>query len=273
MADLDTPIIPSATSIVIHSGNIISWNRLKRQTTRSPSDELKTSLVATLNSWSKHVNRENARNLQNVECFDTKYISKIPVEERDSLKLTAKLFLNNVEPELIRQSLERVCKELDVTKVDLVLLSMPERPFEEELTVEHFKPVWEVLENMVDEGKLESLGVSDLDVHMLAQLNEWARIKPSINQVNLQACCRMPPDLMEYAKEHEIQLLTHSDPKEILSPKVFRDVMADTCHPEDGINWYPSWTLRYSALVKNRGIIKMKGYIAQAQRLSQQEMF
>ncbi|XP_070532578.1 glutamate--cysteine ligase regulatory subunit-like [Ptychodera flava] len=273
MADFDTPVIPSATSIVIHSGNIINWNRLKRKTTRSPAEELNVSLVATLNSWLKHVDRDHVRNLQSVACFDTKYIDKIPSEERDSLKVTVKLFACNIEPEMMRQALDRVCSELDVNKVDLLLLSMPERPLEEDLTVDHFKPVWEVLENLVDEGKIETLGVSDLDKTMLEELHDWARIKPSINQVNLQVCCQMPPDLTEYAKEKEIQLLTHSDPKDILPPKVFRDLMSDTCHPEDGMNWYPSWSLRYSALVKCRGIIKMKGYIARAQRLSQQEIF
>ena len=38
------------------------------------------------------------------------------------------------------------------------------------------------------------------------------QVKPSINQVNLDSCCVMPPELVEFAKECDIQLLTHSDP-------------------------------------------------------------
>lgn len=39
------------------------------------------------------------------------------------------------------------------------------------------------------------------------------KIKPSSNQVNLASCCVMPPDLTAFAKEFDIQLLTHNDPK------------------------------------------------------------
>lgn len=39
------------------------------------------------------------------------------------------------------------------------------------------------------------------------------QIKPSSNQVNLASCCVMPPDLTAFAKEFDIQLLTHNDPK------------------------------------------------------------
>ena len=38
-------------------------------------------------------------------------------------------------------------------------------------------------------------------------------MKPSSNQVNLASCCVMPPDLTAFAKEFDIQLLTHNDPK------------------------------------------------------------
>lgn len=39
------------------------------------------------------------------------------------------------------------------------------------------------------------------------------QVKPSSNQVNLASCCVMPPDLTAFAKEFDIQLLTHNDPK------------------------------------------------------------
>lgn len=39
------------------------------------------------------------------------------------------------------------------------------------------------------------------------------QVKPSSNQVNLASCCVMPPDLTAFAKEFDIQLLTHSDAK------------------------------------------------------------
>ena len=47
----------------------------------------------------------------------------------------------------------------------------------------------------------------------VSMLLVWLQIKPLVNQVNLESCCVMPKDLVEYAKENDIQLLTHNDPK------------------------------------------------------------
>ena len=63
-----------------------------------------------------------------------------------------------------------------------------------------------------------------LTLHILSQiakLNEPSisnnfhcpQIKPVVNQVNLDSCCVMPKDLIEYAKSNDIQLLTHNDPR------------------------------------------------------------
>ncbi|KAJ8870391.1 hypothetical protein PR048_029412 [Dryococelus australis] len=37
-------------------------------------------------------------------------------------------------------------------------------------------------------------------------------VKPSIIQINLATCCVVPPALQEFTKDHNVQLLTHSDP-------------------------------------------------------------
>lgn len=38
------------------------------------------------------------------------------------------------------------------------------------------------------------------------------QVKPNIVQINLTACCVVPPALQEFTKQNDIQLLTHSDP-------------------------------------------------------------
>lgn len=49
--------------------------------------------------------------------------------------------------------------------------------------------------------------------HSLTTYLLMYQVKPSSNQVNLASCCVMPPDLTAFAKEFDIQLLTHNDPK------------------------------------------------------------
>ena len=37
-------------------------------------------------------------------------------------------------------------------------------------------------------------------------------MKPCINQVDVSTCCVIPQDLQDFAKQNDIQLMTHSDP-------------------------------------------------------------
>lgn len=75
------------------------------------------------------------------------------------------------------------------------------------------KQLWETLETYANDGKICQLGVADLDTDTLMQLYKTCEIKPTIAQINLSACCVVPPSLQSFCATHEIQLLTHSDPE------------------------------------------------------------
>ncbi|KAM4021809.1 glutamate--cysteine ligase regulatory subunit [Anomaloglossus baeobatrachus] len=161
---------------------------------------------------------------------------------------------------------KEACSTLAVTQLDSVIIAPP--PLEDgiTLTLEHLQPYWRELESLVQDNKVVAIGTSDLDKPLLEQLYLWAQIKPSSNQVNLASCCIMPPDLTAFAKQYDIQLLTHSDSKEILSEPSFQDALREGVQGATVECWSPEWILRYSVIVKTRGIIKSKGYIIQAKR-------
>lgn len=73
--------------------------------------------------------------------------------------------------------------------------------------------LWEILETNAHDGKITQLGIADLDTDTLMQLYNSCEIKPTIAQINLSACCVVPPSLQSFCATHEIQLLTHSDPE------------------------------------------------------------
>lgn len=87
-----------------------------------------------------------------------------------------------------------------------------------------------------------------------------------MNQVNLTSCCKMPEDLMEYAKINNIQLTTHSDPKEVLSVESLQSNLKKHSHEYDSHGWVHLWMARYTLILKGRGIVKSKGYIVNCQR-------
>ena len=78
----------------------------------------------------------------------------------------------------------------------------------------------------------------------------------------MDVCCSPPEDLVAFCKEKDIQLLTHNDPREIVSEAVMEEILSSHLkHEKDKLGWQVGWVARYSALVKCRGIIHTKGYL------------
>lgn len=154
---------------------------------------------------------------------------------RDELKVGAKVFLNDFSKEKLRVAIDTALRILDVTCLNsLVLAYHPKTNLtngdasvhepEVKEGVIHWgdgtgkcfndlKQLWTILEEYVDEKKICLLGVSDINCETLKELYESAKHPPSITQINLSACCVVPPDLKDFCHEKEIQLLTHSDPQ------------------------------------------------------------
>ncbi|WAR13108.1 GSH0-like protein [Mya arenaria] len=243
----DIPVVPKAGSLLLNSGNIVNWNRLKRKPSQSPtiSECIGTTFQAFINGSDKN----ELQYLTDLNCVHQKYKETVPKADRGDFKLTVKIFLCSLLPtDVLQEAVDKVLSELDVSFIETVIVAFPEVD-NEELTLEVVQPYWKALETLVYRETVISLGLADFDKKLLEQLYEWAEVKPMVNQVNLESCCVMPKELVEFAKEKDIQLLTHNDPRE-----------------KDGEGWDPLWVLRYSVLVKCRGIVKSKGYLLKAER-------
>ncbi|XP_022085299.1 glutamate--cysteine ligase regulatory subunit-like isoform X2 [Acanthaster planci] len=264
--------LPRASLMYISPGNILNYHHLKKTIPKTSTDELKMALNNALKSTMSSSPFQDA--ITKNDCEEVVFSDPNPKIEYngcttpDDIKITVKLMLSNADEGITSQAIAMVLKELSVKKVDGVLLSMPARPFDEELTVEHFKPVWQELEELVRQDHVKTLGVCDMELAMLRELHSWAQVKPTTNQMNQASCCVIPPALKEFANENTIQLVSHSDSDDVLPPEVFQEVLRGH-YPEqaDWASWHPSWVLRYTALIKNRGIITTKGYIVRAQRV------
>ena len=53
---------------------------------------------------------------------------------------------------------------------------------------------------------------------------------------------------------------------DILPTAAFQGVMKNLLTEKDSVGWETSWVVRYSVVVKSRGIIKGKGYIVKGKR-------
>lgn len=261
-------LFAQASAVAIHTGNIVNWSRLKKKCPTSPSEELQDCIRETLAKWCSQVSPELLKEPPTIlECSIAPETEMISPEEREEVKVSAKLFLCELDSSSIRDAVENACSALGLSQLDSVIIAPPPLPDGTSLSLEHLQPYWEELESLVLSKRIIAIGTSDLDKVLLEQLCQWAQVNPSSNQVNLASCCVMPPELTAFAKEYDIQLLTHSDPKELIPVLNFQEAVIAGIQDNLAYEWMTKWVLRYSVIVKSRGIIKSKGYLVHAKRI------
>ncbi|RMZ88773.1 hypothetical protein DV736_g3996, partial [Chaetothyriales sp. CBS 134916] len=139
---------------------------------------------------------------------------------------------------------------------------------------------WHVLESLHTHGTIKQLGLSEFSSERLQKFLPEVATKPAVDQINIKDCCVVPKSLIVFAKAHQIELLTHADCTDILPPGTLRELLgvgdkgagllaarADAAAAEPGLKGdiEPQWVIKYTAVVKNRGVIENKGYFAVAQ--------
>lgn len=149
---------------------------------------------------------------------------------------------------------------------------------------------WQILEKLHDEGKVSRLGLSEFGTERLHPFLERSRIRPSVNQINLRDCCSVPKPLLALAKSNNIDLLVHNDSPNVLPRGTLRELLGSgpngvgvlagkaqqngenqtqtNGHSTDGAirgEVVPQWVAKYTAVVKDRGVVENKGYFAVAE--------
>lgn len=211
-----------------------------------------------------------------------------------------------------REAIELVLKELGTSSINLLIVSFPGITFDaeddddsdfdeddatsaprsassphnkngdcldaEELPedMETMTKTWRTLEKLQQDGLVSRLGIAEFGVTRLARFLEQVKVRPSVNQINVRDCCVVPKPLILYAKQQQIELLTHNDCTNILPSGTLRQLLGSGQHGcgvlagegnEHGLrgNVEPQWVVKYTAVVKDRGVVESKGYFAAAE--------
>lgn len=236
-------------------------------------------------------------------------------EPRESYDITVKLFyLPNIPADRrcaqTREAIELVLKELGTSSIDLLIVSFPGVSFDADdddsdlddetpsappstsspnlnsgdcpdadvppEDIETMVATWRSLEKLRKDGLVSRLGIAEFGVARLAKFLDQVHVKPSVNQINVRDCCVVPKPLILYAKQQQIELLTHNDCTNILPRGTLRQLLGsgqDGCGVlagegnADGLrgNVEPQWVVKYTAVVKDRGVVESKGYFAAAE--------
>ena len=142
---------------------------------------------------------------------------------------------------------------------------------------------WRTLEKLHNEGLVSKLGIAEFGCSRLERFLPQTKVKPSVDQINVRDCCVVPKPLILYAKQQQIQLLTHNDCTNVLPCGTLRDILGSG---EKGVGVLaggnddsgrlkgdvePQWVVKYTAVVKDRGVVESKGYFAMAELRDEQQ--
>ena len=218
-------------------------------------------------------------------------------EERSQYDITVKLFFlpsTKLSARIAhtQEAISLVLKELHIPSIDLLIVSFAGISFDadddedEEVDndfgqdSEHLDDImetWRTLEQLHATGTVSQIGLAEFGSERLRKFLPRTKVRPSVDQINVRDCCVVPKSLILYAKEEKIELLTHNDCTNILPSGTVRELLgrgkagagllADPATGNEGLQGEvePQWVVKYTAVVRDRGVIENKGYFAMAE--------
>ena len=133
---------------------------------------------------------------------------------RSDLFITSKISYSANEP--INGVLNGCKNSLERLGLDYIDLYLIHAPFEDRL-LRPLETVWLEMENLVKEGLVRSIGVSNCNIHHLKRILKIANIKPSVNQIECHPYLPQK-DLSIFCEKHHIVLTSFSGLTPITDP-------------------------------------------------------
>jgi len=138
------------------------------------------------------------------------------VTSRDQLWITSKLWNNSHAPEDVQPSLEKTLSDLQIDCLDLFLIHWPvvlrkevlfQESVNDQIALDDLPTIktWSVMEEMVDKGLCNHIGVSNFSVAKLKGLLTDGNLKPEMNQIELHPYLQQPA-MLEFCKSNGIHL-------------------------------------------------------------------
>ncbi|OXA58762.1 Glutamate--cysteine ligase regulatory subunit [Folsomia candida] len=250
-------------SIILSSGNILTKSIAWKNGSDAANEEVYESLKSCFDGPSKIIQTGDV-----YEVFGDDIKNVNGDSERQDLKISLKIFLYSPEKGDLASSIEKGLRLTSSETLDTLVVTFSGHMEGIPISLDIVKSAWLILEDMVRNGKVKVIGLSDVDTQLFIQLHDWAQIKPGIIQINLASCCVVPPELADFCKKEGIQLLTHSDPINALSQEKINMLIEalashDTFKSESSsVHWDLKWVVRYQVHLKSRGVVATKGYSA-----------
>lgn len=172
-----------------------------------PPEETKRCVLHALKTGYRHI--DTARFYFNEEGVgEAIKESGIPREE---IFVTTKIWTTDCYYDKAYEAVNESLKKLGLEYIDLVLIHWP--PVNEDL-----KSTWKALGEMVKEGKIRTIGMSNFKAHHLQRVIDFDGVMPAINQVECHPWFQQK-ELRTYCKNNNIAVEAWAP---LLRTRVFR---------------------------------------------------
>jgi alcohol dehydrogenase (NADP+) len=157
------------------------------------------------------------------------------IVKREALFIATKLWNNHHRPERVKPAFEASLQRLQLDYLDSYLIHTPYAfkpgdelfPADEHGQLIYDKDVtlvetWRAMEHLVDEGRVRSIGLSDITLDKLKEVVAAARIMPAIVQVESHPY--LPErELLEFCRQHGIVFLAFAPLGHGMEPRITDD--------------------------------------------------
>ena len=125
------------------------------------------------------------------------------IKDRSDVFITSKLWNTNRSYNRAFRGFDKSMRNLDLDYIDLYLIHWPANKMKYKNPDEVNAVTWEALEELYEEGRVKSIGVSNFLPHHIEELKKSAKVLPMVNQIELHVGY-MQEDVVEYNNNNGI---------------------------------------------------------------------
>ena len=119
------------------------------------------------------------------------------IEKRSDIFITSKLWNTNRSYNKAFRGFDKSMRNLDLDYIDLYLIHWPANKVRYKNPDEVNAVTWKALEELYEEGRAKSIGVSNFLPHHIEELKKSAKVLPMVNQIELHVGY-MQEDVVDY---------------------------------------------------------------------------
>jgi glutamate--cysteine ligase regulatory subunit len=273
-----------ADRVIVYTGNVMKQANINSFNYGKNNQELVSAITDTLRAYLYKKPMWTYDKVNGIlEIPDPFYFDQKLTEDRNEYEITAKLFYlptstssSTPPPQYVTQSIYHLFKVLGINTIDTFIIYFNGLTFDYSNEIDgsnddfiksdfdNLIKVWEELEKFHVNNRIHKLGVSEFTKNRLESFIKAVEISPKVDQINIVNCNQK--EIIEFAKKNDVELLTHRDPAVILPSKTFQNIIEETNTDKISLNndLLPRWVLKYSVMIKCRGVVANKGYIVMA---------